>query len=264
MLDIKYIYNISRTTLPMDKETLESCIVLGPTFGYVHCSYDDLVHTVDTINIAKELTVTRNANKIFDLATDIESTPEVIFKVEGIRTNSDSFTDTVLSTNELETWTDFSTYSNEFKEDIRRLKELCFKKLLWTYENIHGWFLENNIQLGTSIEYGLASDWEKFKADVALTEDLESFVAACREEDKQKYVTALIRNGKKVLEKHKVEYMLHVTENDNVESEIVLRNPIINRIFVVSSKAPQCKKEFPGLRVTSISQRNFGLIGIMT
>ncbi len=264
MLDIKYIYNINKTTLPMDRKTLSDCITVAPIYGFIHCPFDSIIDTVNKINSAKEITVTKNTEEIFNTTNAVETTPEVVFKVEGIKKSADTYLDTVLSTNDIETWTDFSTYSKEFRSDILRLKELCFKKFLWNYDNIHAWFQSSNVQLNASEEYRLTNDWEQFKQDIANTDDLESFIGACSDKGKQDFVNTLIHNTKKILNKHKVEFMLHVSENDRTEKTIVLENPIINQIFVVSSKYSDCRKNFPYLHVTSISQRNFNMIGILT
>lgn len=263
MLDIQFIYNVNKTTLPMSKEVLLDCINNSPIFGYIHCQYNEIVSKIAEINSASEILVTKNPQEIYNATmNNVEAVPEVVFKVEGQKSSNDAYADVVLRSNDNYTWTDFSTYSKEFREEILYIKELCFKKFLWNYANIHNWFLSGNIQLDTATEYRLTNDWKLFKDEVANTPDLDSFIACCEEEEKRKFVNTLINNAKRVILKYRVEFMRHVETNDRKEQKITLTNPIINKIIVTSNKYNQCKKEFPMLRVVSISQRNFNLIGI--
>lgn len=264
MLDIQYIYNVNKTTLPMSKEVLINCINNTPVFGYIHCTYSELISKINEINSATQISVTKNPQEIFAATNNVEAVPEVVFKIEGQKVNNDAYANTVLMNNDNDTWTDFSTYSKEFRADILNIKELCFKKYLWNYENIHNWFLSGDIQLDTATEYALSKDWEMFKNDVANTIDLDSYISSCNETDKKNFVKTLITNAKKIIMKYRVEFMTHVEETDKNEIKIDLLNPIINKIIITSSKYNQCKKEFPMLNVMSISQRNFNMIGILT
>lgn len=263
MLDIQYIYNVNKTTLPMSKEVLLNCINNTPMFGYIHCTYNELISKIREINSSTQISVTKNPQEIFNATNNVEASPEVVFKIEGQKVSNDAYVNTVLQDNSIDTWTDFSTYSKEFREEILYIKELCFKKFLWNYENIHNWFLSGDIQLDTAIEYALAKDWNMFKTDVANTVDLDSFISSCNETDKKNFVNTLINNAKKIIMKYRVEFMTHVENNDKTETKITINNPIINKIIIVSSKYNQCKKEFPMLNVMSISQRNFNMIGIL-
>lgn len=263
MLDIQYIYNTNKTTLPMNKEVLVSCINNLPIFGYVYCTYNDLVSKINEINAASEISVTKNPQEIFQKTTvNVEEMPEVIFKLEGQKINNDAYLNTVLRSNENDDWTDFSTYSKEFRDAIIHIKTLCFKKFLWNYDNIHNWFLSGDIQLDSSSEYILSNEWDTFVSDVMNTEDLQSFISCCSETDKQKYINVLRNNAKKIITKFKVEFMTHVDNTDRVEPFVTIHNPVINKIMVLSGKYSRCKKEFPMLNVVSISQRNFNMIGI--
>ena len=264
MLDIQYIYNITKTTVPTSKEVLIDCINNAPTFGYIFCTYSELISKITEINSVTEISVTKNPEQIYQLTSmDVEAIPEVVFKVEGLKVDNDAYLNTVIRNNDTENWTDFSTYSKEFRQAILHIKELCFKKFLWNYENIHNWFLSGDIQLGTDSETQLSNDWESFKTDVIGTEDLSSFISSCAETDKQNYISTLRRNTQKIITRFKSEFMTHVDYADVVTETLTLHNPVISKIFVLSSKYSQCKKEFPMLNVISISQRNFGLIGIM-
>lgn len=264
MLDIQYIYNVNKTTLPMSKDVLINCINNAPVFGYIHCPYRELINKINEINSATQVSVTKNPQEIFAATNNVEAAPEVVLKVEGQKNNNDAYADTVLRNNNIDTWTDFSTYSKEFRSEILHIKELCFKKFLWNYEHIHNWFLSGNIQLDITDEYKLAKDWELFKDDVANTPDLDSYISSCDETAKKKFVNALIQNAKKVIMKHRVEFMTHVEVSDKNEVSITLNNPIISKILIVNNKYNQCKKEFPMLNVVSISPRNFNMIGILS
>lgn len=263
MLDIKYIYNIQKTTLPMDRDTLLGCINNSPIFGYIYCRYDELLNYVKRINSASEIDLTKNPNKIFNDINDPEGTPEVVFKIEGYKKNNDPYINTVLKTNDMETWTNFSTYSTFMRSDIMDMKEKLFKKFIWNYENIHNWFLSGDIKLSSNVEIEYTKNWEQFKEDVVNTTDLESFINSCGENDKENYKKFLIKNAKKLLKKYKYEIMKRVDVADKSQEVTSLENPTINKIFIVSNKYNQCKAEFPKLNVLSLSARNFNLVGII-
>ena len=263
MQDIKYIYNIQKTTLPMDRDTLLDCINNSPIFGYIYCRYDELLNYIKRINSASEIDLSKNPNKIFSEINDPEGTPEVVFKIEGYKKNNDHYIDTVLKNNDMETWTDFSTYSSFMKEEILNMKEKLFKKILWKYENIHYWFLSGDIKLSSNVEAEYAKNWESFRDDVVNTEDLESFIHSCSENDKENYKKFLIKNAKKLLVKYKYELMKRVDVADKKQEVTSLEKPIINKIFIVSNKYTQCKNDFPNLNVLSLSTRNFNLVGII-
>ena len=263
MNDIQYIYSINKTTLPISKEVILDCINNAPVFGYIYCKYNQLISKIKEINLAPSISVTKNPEKIFTDINNPEETPEVIFKIEGQKLNNDPYIDTVIKNNDIDSWTDFTTYSKEMRTEILELKEKLFKKFLWNYENIHNWFLSGNIQLGNSMELQYAKDWNIFRNEVVDTEDLDSYIQACDDIAKENYKKFLIKNTKNLLKKHRVELMLHVDVADKNEETMTLNKPIINKIFLISNKYNQCRNEFPRLKVVGLSQRNFNMIGII-
>lgn len=262
MLDIQYIYDITKTTLPMTKDVLHSCLNAAPMCGYVFCKYEDLITNVNKVNKVTEIDVTLNGENIYNLVNDPNSGADAIIKVEGIRKSNDSFTDTILQSNGNETWTDFSTYSEFMRDEILDVKEKIFKKVFWSFDNIQNWFLQGNVKLNTSMMASYAKDWELFKSDVVATKDLSSFINACSDEAREKYTGILIQQTKKLLIKYKKELSDHFEANNKNEVTITLVKPVINRIYVLSSNYARCKKEWPGLDVVSVSQRNFDMMGV--
>ena len=43
MLDGKYIFDVTKTTLPITKEVIDSCLSTSPSFGYVFTNYENLI-----------------------------------------------------------------------------------------------------------------------------------------------------------------------------------------------------------------------------
>lgn len=262
MLDIKYIYDITKTTLPMSKEVLHSCLSYTPMCGYVFCKYEDLISTINKINKVSEIDVTLNYENIYQKINDPNTNADVIIKVEGIRKTNDSFSNVVLQSKGNESWTDFSTYSEYFRDEVLDIKERLFKKIFWTFENIQNWFLQSSVKLQTNMIATYAIDWDLFKSDVITTKDLNGFINACSDEARNKYTDILTQQTKKLLLKYKSELRAHFEENNRTELEVTLVKPVVNTIYVLSSNYNRCKKEWPGLDVISVSKKNFDMMGV--
>lgn len=262
MLDIQYIYDITKTTLPMSKDVMQGCLNAAPMCGYVFCKYEELIKNINNINKVSEIDVTLNYENIYQLINDPNSNADAIVKVEGIRKSNDSFTNTILQSKGNETWTDFSTYSEFLRDEILDMKEKIFKKVFWTYDNIQNWFLHGGVKLNTSMMGTYARDWDLFKSDIAGTKDLDSFINACSKESRQKYTGMLLAQSKNLLMKYKKEIKDHFEANNKAEMTVTLVKPVINKIYVLSSNYTRCKKEWPGLDVVSVSKKNFDMMGV--
>lgn len=263
MLDVNYIYDITKTTLPMSKEILTSCLDSVPVFGYKHCKYENLIKNINEINSSTELRVSRNPDKLFAEYNDPTMAPDVIFRVEGVKQSEDEYVQRVLRANDYESWTDFTTYSIELRDDIKDLKERIFRSVLWSIDNVNNWIDSLGIALLASNKQKYLSSWNDFKNDVLLSNDLSKYVQACSSDDRQLYIHKLMNGARNLLCKYKDEVMAHLNKANTDVAEITLSNPVIDEIFILSNKAQLCKKEHPLIKFTSLSQRNFNLIGTM-
>ena len=261
MLDGKYIFDVTKTTLPITKEVIDSCLSTSPSFGYVFTNYENLITKLNEINKAKEIQVSLNIETIFQSINDPNTNTDVLIKIEGIKTDNNQFINTIVNSENDKSWTDFTTYSNFMKDDIVDIKTKIFKKFIWNYENVKNWFMNNDIKLQMYMMNEYSEKWDMFFKDVINTTDLITFINSCSDESKNKYINCLIKNTKKLLDKYKDEVIEHLLTSDHKEDFITLKNPIISKIYIVSNLYNRCKKEWPALNVISLSQRNFNTLG---
>ena len=181
---------------------------------------------------------------------------ECIIQVEGTR-YYEEFINRVISNEDSKEWTDFVTYSETFKDELRVLKCQIISKYLWNRMNLNNWFEEKSVSLLGDAKEAIATDWETFKKKVLMTSDLYGFIDSCSEADLQNATKALSKNLCTKLVKYKPELMHHIVNNSKREEVITVKNPIIKRIFIISNYARQCEKEWPVIKFTTLDKRTF-------
>ena len=50
MLDGKYIFDVTKTTLPITKEVIDSCLSTSPSFGYVFTNYENILFSGEIVS----------------------------------------------------------------------------------------------------------------------------------------------------------------------------------------------------------------------
>ena len=261
MIQNKDTFNINKVTIPFSKAELERVISRTVINGYIATTYDMLIDTLKSISVAQEYAVTLNPNTIYLNSNSPLEKTNVLIRVEGIPTYKE-FIDSMVQGNETESWSNFLTYSELFKDEIKRLKVVAYKKFLWNYHNIDAWFTEKNIGLVTSDKNVILSDFDVFKSRVLETDDYMSFIDCCLPDDISNAVGFIIKNGGKLLAKYKVELNNHISDNNKIQETIILKHPIITKIFLQSSVAGMCRKDWPKIKFTVLDKKSFDTIGL--
>ena len=261
MITNKDIFNINKVAIPFTKKELENVINQTVTNGYVSTTYDNLIQTLEEIARSKEFPVILNPNEIFKSSNNPLIRDDVLIRVEGMQTYAE-FVDNVIQDADGYAWTNFMTYSEVFKDDIKKLKTLAYKKFLWNYHNIDTWFSEHNIGLIDDEKNNLVGDFELFKERVLMSDDYETFIECCKTEDVENAVKFVIKNGCALLKKYKVELNNHISIDNKRQTTVMLKNPIITKILLQSSAASRCKKDWPKIKFTTLDKKSFDTIGI--
>jgi DNA-binding ferritin-like protein (Dps family) len=256
MLSYQEIFNIQRTTLPLSKKELENVLTKSVFTGYVQCSYSVLVQTLKELATAESCKCTINPDVMYQNTNNPFLKADCIIQVEGTR-YYEEFINRVISNEDSKEWTDFVTYSETFKDELRVLKCQIIAKYLWNHMNLNNWYEEKNVSLLGDTKAMMESDWETFKNKVLLTPDLYGFIDSCNQADLQKATKALSQNLCAKLVKYKPELMKHITNNSKREEVITVKNPIIKHIFIVSNYAKQCEKDWPVIKFTTLDRRSF-------
>ena len=105
-------------------------------------------------------------------------------------------------------------------------------------------------------------DFTTFKERVLLTDDFKTFIDSCKTEDVENAIKFIIKNGCALLKKYKVELNNHISTDNKRQPLVMLKNPIITKIFLQSSAAARCKKDWPKLKFTTLDKKSFDTIGI--
>ena len=129
MISNKETFNINQVAIPFTKKDFESVISTTVKNGYIATTYDKLIETLETISRATEYSVTLNPTSIFMSSSNPLESADVIIRVEGIQTHIE-FINNVIKNTENYTWTNFLTYSELFKEEIKNIKCTAYKKFL--------------------------------------------------------------------------------------------------------------------------------------
>lgn len=263
MLDSRYIYDTDETTLPLSKELLRSCIDSKPIFSFILCKYEDLIKSINTINHADEIEGTMNCQMLFDSVNSPETNFDCVIKIEGLKKSEDNYIEHVLQSRDDCTWTDFKTYSREMKREIRGMKIELFKRALWNDENLESWVNSSDLaDLPQSTRDTLTSDWNVFLNSVIRSKDLEKFISCCTEDSKKLYRDLIYKNSNNLLNRYKVEIMAHATQKNKDDQTVLIKKPVVSKIYISSNNYAKCQKEWPTLRVSSLNKKNLETLGL--
>lgn len=255
------IFNIQKTTLPLSKKDLENVLSKNMFTGYVQCSYSVLVQTLKEISNADTYQCTINPQQMYQMGNNPFDRAEVIIQIEGTRFYEE-FINRVVSCEKSKEWTDFVTYSETFKDELKSLKCQVISKYLWTRQNIMNWCEEKFISILGEDKEDLITNWDHFKAKVLLTSDLYGFIESCNENDLKLATGVLSKTLCDKLQKYKPELMKHITNNSKREALITIKHPIIKRIFIISSLEKQCQKDWPVIKFTTLDKRSFDTLSL--
>lgn len=261
MLSYQEIFNIQKTTLPLTKKELEGILSKSVFTGYVQCPYSVLVQTLKEISTAEKYVCTVNPETMYQNGNNPFIKAEVVIQIEGTRFYEE-FINKIVSAEDTKEWTDFVTYSETFRDELKSAKEAVIKKILWNTKNIETWCEEKYVALLGEDKLKLSTDWDSFKAKVLLTSDLYGFIECCDESELAKATKALSTMCCEKLQKYKPELMHHIQNNSKRETQIIVKNPIIKRIFIVSSYAKQCQTDWPVIKFTTLDKRSFDSISM--
>ena len=254
MVNFSELFNVNATTLPMDKKSLSSMMNRATLVGYYQCAYSSLISTLKMIQGAPELSVSLNPQWLWNNANNPTNKLECIIQIEGIQTYSE-FVDKVVKNDDAKEWTDFLTYSPEFRDEIKDLKTRAFKKFLWNYDNINNWINDNNVGVIKAGKNQLALDFDYFKQQILDTTDYESFIKSANKEQIQRAIEYMTREGCAKLKKYQNELNLHIKNNNKREENLVLKNPIIRKIYILSGLQNQCKNDFPKIKFEVLDKK---------
>ena len=261
MINYSEIFNVNATALPMDKNSLSSMMNRATMRGYFQCAYSSLVSTLKMIQSAPELSVSLNPKWLWNNANNPTNKLECIIQVEGMQTFSE-FVNKVVQNDETKEWTDFLTYSPEFRDEIMDLKTRAYKKFLWNYDNIENWINDNNVGMIAQNKNQLLQDFDYFKKQILDTSDYESFIKSVNKEQLERAIKWMTEIGCKKLQKYSNELNLHIKNNNKREDNINLKNPIITKIFILNGFANQCRKDFPKIRFSVLDKKSFDSLSV--
>lgn len=260
MLNSK-VYNIQSPMIPFTKKELENVISKSTTIGYVSTNYYNLIETLKNISTATEIAATLNVNTIYNSTNNPIDKKDVLIKIEGTQTYQEYINNAINGNDDAE-YMNFLTYSVLFRDSVKEIKLLTYKKFLWNYHNIDTWFKEKNIGLTTDTKNKLIQDFDYFVKTVLSTNDYLSFIDCCSDNDLQLASSFLIKNGIQLLQKYKVELNNHIHTMNKTEEQIILKNPIIVKIYMLSSVASQCKKDWPRLKFAVLDKKSLDSIAL--
>ena len=261
MIKNKDIFNINKVAIPFTRNELSSVINQMVTNGYVSTTYDNLIETLEDIARATEYPVVINPSEIFTSSNNPLIRNDVLIRVEGMQTYAE-FVNNVIQGDEEGSWTNFITYSELFKDEIKKLKCTAYKKFLWNYHNIDTWFNEKNVALLDDDKNMLSLDFPTFKERILMTDDYISFIECCKVEDIDRAVKYMVKNGCMLLQKYKVELNNHISNDNKRQVSVNLKNPIVTKIFLQQSAAARCKKDWPKIKFTTLDKKSFDSSGI--
>ena len=136
MVNFSELFNVNATTLPMDKKSLSSMMNRATLVGYYQCAYSSLISTLKMIQSAPELSVSLNPQWLWNNANNPTNKLECIIQIEGMQTYSE-FVDKVVKNDDAKEWTDFLTYSPEFRDEILATHEWPFSFLSGVFFQPH-------------------------------------------------------------------------------------------------------------------------------
>ena len=261
MISNKDIFNVNKVVMPFNSKDIDSIISKSVITGYIATTYDMLVDKLKEIAKATQYPVTLNPNAIYLGSNNPLTKNNVLIQVEGTQLYTE-FINTIVKTGENESWSNFMTYSELLKDEIKSLKITAYKKFLWNYHNIDAWFTAKNIGLITNDKNILLTDFDSFKTRVLMTDDFAGFVDCCVDEDVRNAINFIVKHGCELLRKYKVELNNHIANDNKRQETIMLKNPIITKIYLQSTVANQCKKDWPKIKFNTLDKKSFDTIGL--
>lgn len=260
MLNSK-VFNVQSPMIPFTKRELEHVIAKHTCVGYVSTNYSNLIETLQSLSKAKQVPVTLNINTLYNSTNNPIDKKDVLIKVEGTQT-FDEFINNVIQGDEDSDYMSFITYSVLFKDAVKNLKFSMYKKYLWNYHNIDNWFTSNNIGLTSDFKNSLVNDFDFFTKNILLTNDYLTFTDSCREDDLLKACKYLVNGGLQLLNKFKVELNNHIHRMNRSEEQIILKNPIILKIYMLSGAATMCRKDWPRIKFDVLDKKSLDSIAL--
>lgn len=261
MISNKDIFNVNKVVMPFSGKDIDSIISKSVISGYIATTYDGLIDKLKEISYATQYPVTLNPNTIFVGSNNPLTRNNVIIQVEGTQLYTE-FINTVVKQGDSESWSNFITYSELLKDEIKNLKITAYKKFLWNYHNIDAWFTTKNIGLIVNDKNILLTDFNSFRDRILKTDDFEGFIDCCVDEDVRKAINFIVKNGCELLKKYKVELNNHIANDNKRQETIMLKNPIITKIYLQSSVANQCRKDWPKIKFNTLDKKSFDTIGL--
>lgn len=261
MIKNKDIFDIKKTHIPFTRDEFLNSIDKEITKGYIPVNYDTLIEKLKEISMASEYSVVLNPNEIYNGTNNPLTQYNVLIEVEGTHTFNE-FVNTMVSGEENSTWTSFISYSETFKDKIKEIKANAYKKYLWNYHNIDNWFESSNIAILNDDKNSLITDFDIFKERVLMTDDYIAFIDNCQDEDIQKAIAYIVKQGLAVLKLHKTELNQHIKTSNMRADTITIKNPIITKIYAMSGIAARCHKDWPKIKISSLDKKAFETIGL--
>lgn len=261
MVNYNEIFNISSTALPLNRKEMDEVIDKRTMNGYIQCPYKKLIDTLKEISRAPEIPVSLNPVFLYNQANDPTNSCECIIQVEGLQTYQE-FLNKIIQNEDTKEWSDFTTYSPLFKDEVKNLKLSAYKKYLWTYENFENWINDKNIGLISETKNELLSNFDVFKKKILESNDYKSFITSCNEEDIQNAINYMIKGSNEKLKKYSNELNYHIKNNNKRENQILLKNPLIVKIYLKNHYAMECKKDFPKIKFEILDKKNFDSISL--
>lgn len=251
------IFDKDKSALPLDKSHITSS-VLNVNFveGYYLSNYETIFQDLTTIAKADYVTAYTNSDVIYDFINNKDNIVDVIIKVEGRNENDNIFADRILKFEDSVNFSTFDTYSENFRDNIKTFKYDLIKKHLWKPSNINNWATKNDVKISLQ---KILTDYDYFLTNVY--DDL--YLNACSEEDKKSYVVDLSNCSKNLVVKYKSEFVQRYNNSIMVADEVLVKNPIVRKIYCLSNVYQKFQKNYPKLQVIPLTKRNFEMIALI-
>lgn len=261
MIKNRDIFDIKKTHIPFTRDEFMSSIDKSMTKGYIPVNYDMLIDTIKEISMATQYNIVLNPNEIYNGANSPLIQNNVLIEVEGMHTYEE-FVSNIVNGDDNSTWTSFISYSETFKDKIKTIKTNAYKKFLWNYHNVDSWCEHCNVSVIHDDKNNLLTDFESFKNRVLMTDDFVNFIDNCLDEDIQKAIQYIVKQGLEVMKLHKTELNNHIKTSNMRSVQITITNPIITKIYALSGIASRAKKDWPRLKITPLDKKSFETIGL--
>ena len=108
----------------------------------------------------------------------------------------------------------------------------------------------------------MSIDFDYFKQQILDTTDYESFIKSANKEQIQKAIEYMTKEGCAKLKKYQNELNLHIKNNNRREENLILKNPIIRKIYILSGLQNQCKNDFPKIKFEVLDKKSFDSLSV--